>query len=101
MPAWSCGGQRDSEESRTRDVLSAAGVRGREVFGGVKGDSEAKQDFLTSTAEKHEICKLDFNFLSFRFFNFSRGRKKTKQNKTQQQQQQQQQNQPANKKPNT
>jgi len=56
----------------------------------VKGDSEAKQDFLTSTAEKHEICKLDFNFLSFRFFNFSRGRKKTKQNKTQQQQQQQQ-----------
>lgn len=43
---------------------------------GVEGDSEAKQDFLTQTAEKQEISKLDFNFFSFFFFNFSRGRKK-------------------------
>lgn len=35
---------------------------------GVEGDSEAKQDFLTQTAEKQEISKLDFNFFSFFFF---------------------------------
>lgn len=46
------------------------------MVGGVEADSEAKQDFLTPTAEKHEISKLDFNFLFFFFFNFQEEKKK-------------------------